>query len=110
MAIVGANNELVRIDLQRSDGSQRRRIAGNEATPTITDVAMLDRFVPLKTDRGAGGSVSDVGLSLYDLTLDRTDLVDSGVANVQGYGGMLWWSTGTGGDMVWHALDLRTAS
>ncbi|MDT5024766.1 MAG: hypothetical protein QOE61_1192, partial [Micromonosporaceae bacterium] len=56
------------------------------------------------------GPVSDVGLSLYDLTLDRTDLVDSGVANVQGYGGMLWWSTGTGDDMVWHALDLRTAS
>ena len=110
MAIVGANNELVRIDLQRTDGSQRRRIAGNEATPTITDVAMLDRFVPLKTDRGAGGPVSDVGLSLYDLTLDRTDLVDSGVANVQGYGGMLWWSTATGDDMVWHALDLRTAS
>jgi hypothetical protein len=110
MAILGANNELVRIDLQHTDGSARRRIAGNEATPTITDVAMLDRFVPLKTDRGAGGPASEAGLSIYDTTTDRTDLVASGVANVQGYGGMLWWSTGTGDDLLWHALDLRTAS
>lgn len=110
MAILGANNELVRIDLQKPDGSQRRRIAGNEATPTITDVAMLDRFVPLKTDRGDNGPVSEVGLSLYDLTLDRTDLIASGVANVQGYNGVLWWSTGAGDQLVWHAVDLRTAS
>jgi hypothetical protein len=101
---------LVRIDLQRPDGSQRRRIAGSEATPTITDVAILDRYVPLKTDRTGGGPVSEVGLSLYDITTDRTDLVATGVANVQARAGILWWSTGLGDDLTWHAIDLRPAS
>jgi hypothetical protein len=109
MAVIG-NNALIRIDLQKPDGSQRRRIAGNEATPTITDVAMLDRFVPLKTDRGEAAPVADVGLSLYDITTDRTDLVATGVANVQAHAGLLWWSTGAGDDLVWHAIDLRTAA
>jgi hypothetical protein len=109
MAILGGDNELARIDLMRADGTGRHRIAGNEATPTITDVAMLDRFVPLMTDRTADGA-GQTGLSIYDVTADRTDLLASGVALVQGHDGMLWWSTGTGDDLFWHALDLRTVS
>ena len=54
--------------------------------------------------------VSGGGLSVYDLRTGRTELVASGVANVQGYGGMLWWSSGSGDELFWHALDLRTAS
>jgi hypothetical protein len=97
---------LVGIDLMHPDGSARRRIAGPEATPTIADATLLDRYVPLITDRGAGRT----GLSLYDLTTGNTDLVAIDVANVQGRDGVLWWSTGVGTDIVWHAVDLRAIS
>jgi hypothetical protein len=96
------NNTLARIDLQRPDGTERRRIAGSEATPVTTEVALLGRFVALKTDIGPGG-----GLSLYDIRSGRTDLVAVDVANVQGRDALLWWSTGAGDDLVWNALDLR---
>jgi hypothetical protein len=99
-------DEVVRLDLLRVDGSERRRIAGNEATPTVADVSVLDRFVPLATDRGDGQA--GVGLSLYDLESGRTDLVAVDAANIQARNGMLWWSTGSGPDLVWHAVDLRT--
>jgi hypothetical protein len=97
---------VVRMDLQRVDGSDRRRIAGSEATPTIADVAVLDRFVPLATDRGDGQP--GVGLSLYDIASGRTDLVAVDAANIQARNGLLWWSTGTGAALQWHAVDLRT--
>jgi hypothetical protein len=99
-------DQVVRMDLQRVDGSDRRRIAGSEATPTIADVAVLDRFVPLATDRGDGQP--GVGLSLYDIETGRTDLVAVDAANIQARNGMLWWSTGTGPELRWHAVDLRT--
>jgi hypothetical protein len=110
MAVLGANNDLVRIDLQRPDGTLRHRIAGSEATPSIDDVAVLDRFVPLNTDRPGEGLPGRPGLSVYDISADRLDLLATGVANVQAYDGMLWWSTGTDDSLFWHALDLRTAS
>jgi len=109
MAVLG-DNALVRIDLQRPDGTDRRRIAGNEATPTVVDVALLDRFVPLKTDRGDEASADGAGLSLYDITSGKTDLVATGVANVQARYGVLWWSTGTGDELMWFAIDLRALS
>ena len=99
-------DEVVRMDLQRVEGSDRRRIAGKEATPTIADVAVLDRFVPLATDRGDGQP--GVGLSLYDIETGRTDLVAVDAANIQARDGILWWSTGTGAELRWHAVDLRT--
>jgi hypothetical protein len=99
-------DSVVRMDLQRVDGSDRRRIAGSEATPTIADVAVLDRFVPLATDRGDGQP--GVGLSLYDIETGRTDLVAVDAANIQARNGMLWWSTGVGPELRWHAVDLRT--
>jgi hypothetical protein len=100
-----ADNELARIEVQHTDGNDRHRIAGNEATPTIVDVSLLDRFVPLATDRG--DNAPGVGLSLYDLTTGRTDLVALEAENVGGRDSMLWWSTGSGDDLVWNAVDLR---
>ncbi len=94
---------LVGIDMMHPDGTSRHRIAGAEATPTIGDATLLDRYVPLATDRGDGG----VGLSLYDLNTGRTDLVTTQAANVQGRGGVLWWSTGAGINLTWHAIDLH---
>jgi len=100
-----ADNELVRIDLQRPDGTERRRVAGNEATPTLVDVSLLDRFVPLATDRG--DNAAGVGLSLYDITTGRIDLVAPDAENIGGRAWMLWWSTGSGDDLAWNAVDLR---
>jgi hypothetical protein len=100
-----ANDAIVRLDIVRTDGSQRRKVAGAEATPTISDAALLDRFVPLATDRGDG---EGVGLSVYDMASGRTDLVTATAQDIQGREGVLWWSTGTGPALVWHALDLRT--
>ena len=97
---------LVGIDLMHPDGTARRRIAGPEATPTIADATLLDRYVPLITDRGSGR----IGLSLYDLTTGNTDLVAIDVGNVQGRDGVLWWSTGVGSALVWRAVDLRAIS
>jgi hypothetical protein len=102
VALAGGNG-LTGIEMVHPDGSQRRRIAGPEATPTIADATLLDRYVPLATDRGAGGT----GLSLFDLASGRTDLVTPTAANVQGRDGVLWWSTGAGTSLVWHAVDLR---
>ena len=51
-----------------------------------------------------------VGLSLYDITTGRTDLVAADIASVQGRGSMLWWSTGTGEELAWHCIDLRALS
>jgi hypothetical protein len=101
ISVSGAEG-LVGIDLARPDGGERRRIAGPEATPIIADATLLDRYVPLATDRGEGS-----GLSLYDAVTGRTDLVAVDVANVQGRDGVLWWSTGAGTELVWHAVDLH---
>jgi hypothetical protein len=97
---------VVRMDLVQVGGSERRRMAGSEATPTIADVAVLDRFVPLATDRADGGA--GVGLSLYDIDSGRTDLVALDAANIQARNGVLWWSTGAEEELEWHAVDLRT--
>lgn len=97
------SNALVRLEVQRPDGTQRRRIAGNEATPITTEVALIDRWVALKTDAGGGRGT---GLSLVDLTTGKTELVATDVANAQGRGAMLWWSDAD--TTTWYALDLRT--
>ncbi len=94
---------LVRIDLRHPDGTGARQVAGAEATPAIVDVAMLDRYIPLITDRNDG-----TGLSLYDITSGRTDLVAIDIDNVHASGGILWWTTGDGDDVEWHAIDVRT--
>jgi hypothetical protein len=92
---------LVAIDVMQPDGAGRRRIAGPEATPTIGEVALLDRYVPLAVDRSDG-----VGLSIVDLTTGKTHLVAPRATNVAGRGGIVWWSTGAGPELTWHALDL----
>ena len=92
---------LVGIDVMRPDGSQRQRIAGPEASPTIGEAALLDRYVPLATNRADG-----VGLSLYDLDRGQIQPIAPRAASVGGRGSILWWSTGVGTALTWHDLDL----
>lgn len=103
IGVLGAD-ALRGLDLMRPDGSQRRSIAGPDSTPVLVDVALLDRFVPLATDRDTGSGVID--LSLYDIDRGRVDLVARDVTDIQGEGAIVWWSTGTGAEQAWHALDL----
>ena len=83
------------------DGSGRRTVAGPEATPTAADFVLLDRYVPLAIDRDDG-----VGLSVYDIDSSELRQVALRAADVGGRSGILWWSTGLGAELVWHALDL----
>ncbi|HLT12053.1 MAG TPA: hypothetical protein VK028_14830 [Micromonosporaceae bacterium] len=103
VGVLGAG-VLQELDLMRPDGSQRRSIAGPDSTPVLVDVAVLDRFVPLATDRDPGSGVID--LSLYDIERGRFDLVALDVTDIQGEGSIIWWSTGAGAEQAWHALDL----
>ncbi len=96
---------LVGIDIMRPDGSQRQRIAGPEASPTIGGAALQDRYIPLATNRADG-----VGLSVYDLTTGQIQLIAPRGASVGGRGSILWWSTGVGAGLIWHALDLSRLS
>jgi hypothetical protein len=98
------NDALVQLDLVRPDGTGRRRIAGGEATPTIVDVMLLDRWVPLATDSGS----SNTGLAVYDVTTGQATLVAIDASDVRAAGGLLWWSTGVAPDLTWHVLDVRT--
>jgi hypothetical protein len=45
---------------------------------------------------------------VYDIERDRLELVTEDAVNVQGRDGVLWWATGSGSGLTWHALDLRT--
>jgi hypothetical protein len=96
-----------RLDLMRSDGRDRRRMAGATETAAIIDVAVLDRFEVLTRPGQEGTAVSNQDLLLYDLTSKRTILVATGVGTIIYRAGWLWWSTGDVDDVVWRSLDLR---
>jgi hypothetical protein len=99
-----------RLDLMRSDGSDRRRIAGGQASAATADVALDDRFEVL-TQSGAGGSAtSSQQVMLYDAAKKRTVLVARAAGMVFARTGVLSWSTGDNEALVWHALDLRPLS
>jgi hypothetical protein len=99
-----------RVDLMRSDGSERRRMAGGQASAATADVALLDRFEVLTQNGSSGGATSSQQLMLYDAVKKRTVLVSQGVGMVLARSGVLSWSTGDNEALVWHALDLRTLS
>jgi hypothetical protein len=49
-------------------------------------------------------------LLLYDIAGRRIIQLTDGAGQVMGWGGFVWWSTGTGEDVAWHALDLHSLS
>lgn len=96
-----------RLDMMRSDGSDRRRMAGGQASSSTADVALLDRFEVL-SQSGAGSATSSQEVMLYDAVRKKTVLVAKAVGMVFARGGIVSWSTGDNESLVWHALDLRT--
>jgi hypothetical protein len=99
-----------RVDLMRSDGTARRRMAGAQASASTADVALLNRFEVLSQSGATGSPASNQQLMLYDAAADRTVIVSQGVGVVFVRGDVLSWSTGDNEALVWHALDLRTLS
>jgi hypothetical protein len=106
--LVLAGSGPARIDLMRPDGADRRRVAGGEATASLIDVAVLDRFEVLSLSDAQRVATNSQRLLLYDVRRDRTIVVADWVGMVLCRGGVLWWSTGDNETTAWHTLDLRT--
>jgi hypothetical protein len=97
----------ITVDLQRTDGSQRRRVGSQALMPLNPDVALVDRFEVL-AGPSPDGSPATQRLWLHDLTTRRSALLaDSVTATIGSRAGYLWWSTGDNEAAVWHVLDLR---
>ncbi|GIF16686.1 hypothetical protein [Actinoplanes teichomyceticus] len=106
--LVSDGTGLVRIDVMRPDGSARRRVAGATSGAAVSDVAILDRFEILSETGPQSDLTGTAGLSVHDLASARTVTVTPAATSASARGGMLWWSTGSGGATAWHSLDLRT--
>lgn len=107
-ALVLSGDGLVRIDLMRPDGSDRRRIAGSAASAAVADVALLDRFEILAEAGPDADLTGTEGLLVYDLADGRTVDLSPAVSGAFSRAGVLWWATGDQDALVWHTLDLRT--
>jgi hypothetical protein len=111
VTVIGAAGP-VRLDVMRTDGTGRRRIAGSGAAGVIGEPALLDRFVGVTVDVGSlssgGASTLRQQLQVYDLRSDRMVLVDPSVDQVHAGGRMLWWSRGPERGSSWYVLDTGT--
>ncbi|MDT4988230.1 MAG: hypothetical protein QOI74_2324, partial [Micromonosporaceae bacterium] len=92
--VVTADGAGSRIEVQRPDGRDRRRITDAGQAAALTDAAVLDRFEFLITIAPAGVASSVQQGSMYDLTDHRTIALGSGVTMIVARGDWLWWSTG----------------
>ncbi len=97
-----------RVDLVRPDGTERVTVAEGFASAVSTDVGLIDRFEALEESTAAAGDGSR--LTLFDLESADTYLVASAAGRTGADTRRLWWSTGSGGLLRWHVLDLTDLS
>jgi hypothetical protein len=90
------------------DGTDLRRIGGQDAIAFASDVALRQRFEPLMTALTSANSTTVSRLDLYDIARRRTVLIEAAATNAAAKGDYLWWATGDNETLAWHALDLRT--
>jgi hypothetical protein len=96
------------VDVERTDGTGRRRIGDTALMPLNTDVALADRFEVLAGAVSTNAATTVQRLWLHDLTTSRSVvLADGATAALGSRGGFLWWSTGDNETLVWHVIDLR---
>ena len=107
--MVVAAGGLARIDVMRPDGSDRRQIAGPEATAALTDAALLDRFEVLGRPRPDSDLTGTEALVVHDLAEGTTTELAAEAGTAHARNGVVWWSTGDQDTTVWHTIDLRTA-
>lgn len=96
------------IELMRPDGTERRRVAGDDAETAIADVAPLDRFEVFSRLGPNSELAGTTELLAYEATTRRTVEINPSATRVSYRGGVLWWATGNLESIVWHSLDLRT--
>jgi hypothetical protein len=96
------------IDVLRADGTQRRQAGDSTMVAVLTDPAPLGRFTVLgKIDQNAQ-LTNHVQLVAYELGTRRSVVISPDAFDVGYRAGVIWWSAGSDGDFVRHALDLRT--
>lgn len=98
--IIGSTAASTVIEMLKTDGTLRMRVATGSVAASTVDVALLDRYEVYSYGTGK--------LVLYDLVDRRMITVAKSVSQVASRGPMLWWSTGDNETIAWHALDLRT--
>lgn len=103
-----SDGDLARIDLMHPDGSARRQIGGPAAQSATNDPSLLGRFVPLSEESQESGMTGDAALLVYDASTGRTVSLSPSAADCDSRNGILWWSTGSFDDVMWHTVDLRT--
>jgi hypothetical protein len=108
--LVRAGDGPARMDLMRPDGTDRRRVSGRDATASLSDVAVLDRFEVFSLSDAQRTATNTQQLMLYDIQRKENVVVADGAGMALCRGGVLWWSTGNNEATVWHTLDLRSLS
>jgi hypothetical protein len=108
--LVPAGDGPARMDLMRPDGTDRRRVGGSNATASLSDVAVLDRFEVLSLSDAQRTVTNTQQLMLYDIQRKESVVVADAIGMALCRGGVLWWSTGNNEATVWHTLDLRSLS
>ncbi|THV41234.1 hypothetical protein [Glycomyces buryatensis] len=93
-----------RVDLVRSDGTDRTTVAEGFTSAVSADAGLIDRFEPLQESNATTGDGTKV--TLFDLDTGETYLVASAAGQTGAVERHLWWSTGTEELLVWHVLDL----
>lgn len=106
--VVSSTADGYRVDLMSPDGTDRRKVAEGPVRTAFADVAALDRFDVYAESDGNSDLTGNVRLLVYDIAGRRPVEVSRVAANIVYRGGVLWWSTGTRGLVLWHSLDLRT--
>ena len=96
------------IEVVRSDGRDRRRVAQRTGAPLIADVAVLNRFEIFCRVTDWSMLTGRSPLLVYDITADRTVQISPEAGDVGYRAGILWWSTGNRESFLRHTVDLRT--
>jgi hypothetical protein len=103
--VPGGIGDGTHIDVMHPDGTGRHRIAAGQVTASLADVALLNRWLVFA--RTGQGVADDQQVFVYDLVAGRTVAIASAAGQIFGLDGVVWWSTGQGDNLAWHALDLH---
>ncbi|WP_018353022.1 hypothetical protein [Longispora albida] len=96
------------LELRKLDGSEPRRIGGDDAQPVGFAVAALERFEFYTTPGTSNATGVTLRLWLYDVKTGRTVQVAADTYSIMHRDGYLLWSTGDHETLAWHFLDLRS--
>ncbi|NUR71816.1 MAG: hypothetical protein HOU81_13415 [Hamadaea sp.] len=106
--VLGGDGGATRIDVMRTDGSQRHRAASGSVTAALVDVGLLDRWEVYSRQGSGASALARQQVLLYDVRERRTINLSDGAGQIMGRNGFVWWGSGMGDDVTWHVLDLHT--